>query len=267
MRLVDSHCHLNKELYNDGLDGIFSRAAENSVGCMLFASSDVATSMEAVCTANMYKCIPNIYAAVGVHPHEAAKVSSDYIDEIETLSKDSRVLAIGEIGLDYFYDISPREVQRKVFAEQLELAKRAAKPVVIHVRDSKSKSDGDAASELLHLLREHGAEKCGGVIHCFSGNAKEARSALELGFYISFAGPITYPSNRVLREIAADIPIDRILCETDSPYLAPQGYRGKRNEPRHVRSVYECIAMLRGMSVDKFADIVCKNFERAFHIV
>lgn len=266
MFLTDTHCHLNKEYFPDGLDTVFANAKANDVKRMIFASADIASSKEAAALASVQKADPEIFALAGVHPHEAKNVSQDYLAEIENITKNERVPAIGEIGLDYFYDLSDRAVQRRVFAEQLELAKKISMPIVIHVRDAKIKSEGDATADLFAIMRECGAEKNGGVIHCFSGSAEEANKALEMGFYISFAGPVTYPANRLLRETAANIPIDRILCETDSPYLAPQGHRGKPNEPAFVRCVYEYISMVRAMPLEEFADAVKSNTERVFKI-
>ena len=266
MFLIDSHCHLNKEYYPDGLDGVFERAAGAEVKRMIFASADAATSREAAELARAQTAGPEIYALAGVHPHEAAAASPSYLDEIRELALEPRAVAVGEIGLDYFYDISPRDTQRRVLREQLELAKEIKKPVVIHVRDAKDRSEGDANGELLAILREHGADKIGGVIHCFSGSMRDAEAALELGFYISFAGPVTYPKNTALREAAMAVPLDRILCETDSPYLAPQGFRGKTNEPFHVREVYEYVSMLKGVPMEEFAAAVKENVERVFRL-
>lgn len=240
------------------------RAAGTEVKRMIFASADVATSREAAELARVSTEGPEIYALAGVHPHEAAAVAPSYLEKIRELAREPRVVAVGEIGLDYFYDISPRDAQRRVLREQLELAKEIKKPVVIHVRDAKERSEGDANGELLAILREHGADKIGGVIHCFSGSMSDAEAALELGFYISFAGPVTYPKNTALREVAMAVPLDRILCETDSPYLAPQGFRGKTNEPFHVREVYEYVSMLKGVSMDAFAAAVKENVEKVF---
>ncbi len=264
MFLVDAHCHLNREYYPDGLADVFARAAGNEVKRMLFASADVATSREAAALASAQTDQPEIFALAGVHPHEAEKVSPDYLAELEEIAKNERVCAIGEIGLDYFYDHSPRETQRRVFSAQIELAKRIGKPIVIHVRDARNRSEGDANGEVAAMLRAGGAEAVGGVVHCFSGNAEDARAALDLGFYISFAGPVTYPRNQALREIAMTVPLDRILCETDSPYLAPQGFRGRQNEPWHVRSVYEYLSMLKGLPLEEFAQTVRENGERLF---
>lgn len=264
MFLIDSHCHLNREYFAEGLEGVLERAKKAEVRRVIFASSDVPTSREAAETANAYTGGPEVYALAGVHPHEAAGVSSSYLDELREIAREPRVVAIGEIGLDYYYDNSPRDVQRRVLHEQLELAKDLRLPVVIHVRDAKDRDTGDANGELAAILREHDAAKFGGVIHCFSGEARDAEAALELGFYISFAGPITYPKNTALRSIASAVPLDRILCETDSPYLAPQGFRGKRNEPCHVCEVYEYISMLKSVTMEELADAVKKNVDVLF---
>lgn len=265
MFLVDTHCHLNVEYYPDGLSKVFENALKCDVKRMLFASADLPSTREAVDFAEKHEGLPEIWALAGVHPHEASSVADGITAELEELARSSKVSAVGEIGLDYFYDNSPRDIQREVFRSQIRLAKKINKPVVIHVRDSADRSSGDANSETLAILKEESAETVGGVIHCFSGDAQNARDALDLGFYISFAGPVTYPKNIALREIAMDIvPIDRILCETDSPYLAPQHIRGKTNEPCHVRDVYEMISMLRGMSLEDFAEAVKENGERLF---
>lgn len=264
MFLTDTHCHLNKEYYPDGLAGVFERAAENDVKRMLFASAEVPSSLEAAALAQVQTSGPEIYALAGVHPHEAEKAGADYLSVIERTALLPRVSAIGEIGLDYFYDISPRDIQRRVFCEQVELAKKIKKPIVIHVRDAKDRGEGNANGELLDILKNQHAESVGGVIHCFSGHQEDADAALELGFYISFAGPLTYPKNTALREIAMTVPMDRLLCETDSPYLAPQGFRGKPNEPCHVRAVYEYLSMLKSMPLEEFADIIKKNGEKLF---
>ncbi|MFR5880857.1 MAG: TatD family hydrolase [Cloacibacillus evryensis] len=261
MFLVDAHCHLNREYYPDGLADVFARAAGNEVKRMLFASADVATSREAAALASAQTDQPEIFALAGVHPHEAEKVSPDYLAELEEIAKNERVCAIGEIGLDYFYDHSPRETQRRVFSAQIELAKRIGKPIVIHVRDARNRSEGDANGEVAAMLRAGGAEAVGGVVHCFSGNAEDARAALDLGFYISFAGPVTYPRNQALREIAMTVPLDCILerlTRTSRP-----GFRAGRTS-RAWRSVYEYLSMLKGLPLEEFAQTVRENGERLF---
>ncbi len=265
MFLVDTHCHLNREYYPDGLSAVFENALKSDVKRLLFASADMASTREAVELAEKHDGLPEVWALAGVHPHEASSVSAGLPNELEDLAKRQKVSAVGEIGLDFYYDNSPRDIQKEVFRSQLLLAKKISKPVVIHVRDASKRSCGDANSEMLAILREESAETVGGVIHCFSGDAQNAMDALDLGFYISFAGPVTYPKNKALREIAMDVvPLDRILCETDSPYLAPQQIRGRRNEPCHVREVYEMISMLKGIPTEEFAEAVKENGERLF---
>ena len=265
MFLVDTHCHLNKEYYPDGLSEVFGNALKSDVKRLIFASADLASTREAVTLAEKHHGAPEIWALAGVHPHEASSVSEGLPEELESLAMSNKVSAVGEIGLDFYYDNSPREMQREVFRSQIRLAKKINKPVVIHVRDSAKRSSGDANSEMLAILNEESADLIGGVIHCFSGDRQNAIDALEMGFYISFAGPVTYPKNKALREIAMDtVPLDRILCETDSPYLAPQQIRGRTNEPCHVRDVYELISMLKGMSLEEFAAAVKENGERLF---
>ena len=265
MFLVDTHCHLNKEYYPDGLSEVFGKALKSDVKRLIFASADLASTREAVTLAEKHHGAPEIWALAGVHPHEASSVSEGLPEELESLAMSNKVSAVGEIGLDFYYDNSPREIQGEVFRSQIRLAKKINKPVVIHVRDSAKRSSGDANSEMLAILNEESADLIGGVIHCFSGDRQNAIDALEMGFYISFAGPVTYPKNKALREIAMDtVPLDRILCETDSPYLAPQQIRGRTNEPCHVRDVYEMISMLKGMSLEEFAAAVKENGERLF---
>ncbi len=264
MFLIDTHCHINKEYYPDGLEKVFENALANDVKGMIFASADIESSIEALNFVSAHKPMPEIKAIAGVHPHEAEKTASSYISELKEIASSDNVLAIGEIGLDYFYDNSPRDIQRKIFSEQIELAGNICKPIVLHIRDAAMKFEGDANSETLAILKEANADKIGGVVHCFSGEKKHAKAALDMGFYISFAGPITFPKNQELREIAMYVPSDRILCETDSPYLAPQGYRGKPNEPCHVKSVYEMISMLKGITTEEFSAQVFNNVRTVF---
>ena len=266
MFLVDTHCHINAEYYPDGLEPVFANMLDNGVRRLVFASSDLKSSREAVEVAKRQLTEPEVYATVGIHPHEAGKVSQDYLSELGELAREPRVVAIGEIGLDYYYELTPRDVQKRVFVEQIEFAKSIGKPVMLHLRSAKNTADGDANSEALEILHETEASETGGVVHCFSGTMQNALEALEMGFYISFDGPITYPANMQLREIAMEIPLDRILCETDSPYLAPQGFRGRPNEPCHVRQVYELLAMLKKMPLEDFAAAVRENGERIFNI-
>lgn len=213
MFLIDTHCHLNIEYYPKGLSKVFERMKANNVGMAVLASVDIASSKEALEILNSANARDRIrmYAIAGVHPHEAGKMPGNYISELEEIAKNDKVIAIGEIGLDYFYEISPRETQRRVFSEQIELAKKLNKPMAIHVRDAAKRANGPANRELLNIMQEHNAESVGGVIHCFSGTQEDADKVLEMGFYISFAGPITYPKNMSMRKVALAVPTDRIL--------------------------------------------------------
>jgi TatD DNase family protein len=265
MFLVDTHCHLDSATLSGPLSPVLRHAHDSGVERLLTVGFDIHSSVECIEIASMHSDTePDIYAAAGIHPHEAKSAEEGFAGQLKTLLKHPRVSALGEIGLDYFYDNSPREVQRKIFAEQIEIAKEAKKPIVIHVRDAKVRSEGDANSEVYAMLKDAHAEITGGVIHCFSGNMQDAENALGLGFYISFAGPVTYPRCEELRKIARTIPIDRILCETDSPYLTPQPKRGSKNEPSFVRYVYETIAGVRGMELEELAEEVLKNSARLF---
>jgi TatD DNase family protein len=193
-----------------------------------------------------------IYATVGVHPHDASKATPETFAAMEALAAESKVLAIGEIGLDYHYDFSPRGVQRNVFIEQLKLAGRAGKPIVIHTRE--------AWDDTLLVLREHWSGS--GIIHCFSGGSAEARQALDLGFYLSFGGVLTFPKADALREAARLAPEDRLLIETDAPYLAPVPQRGKRNEPAFMVETARRLAEVRGAAPEHIAEVTTANFER-----
>jgi TatD DNase family protein len=264
IRLFDSHCHLDMEEFSGDFDAVVSRAAEAGVRRALLAACDVRSSCQVIRIAREVKR-PDIafFASAGVHPHEADSLRGGLPRELEELADMSEVAAIGEIGLDYYYDNSPRDVQRDVFETQLEWAERAKKPILVHLRNASQRDAGDAYGEAMAAIKNH-PKLSGGVIHCFSGGVGDARRALDLGFYISFAGPVTYPKSSELREAAAYVPTDRILCETDSPYLAPQSKRGRRNEPALVREVYEKIADLRGTSLNEFAASAWENGERLF---
>ncbi|MDR0764474.1 MAG: TatD family hydrolase [Synergistaceae bacterium] len=264
IRFFDSHCHLDMEAFSGDFDAVVSRAGEAGVRRALLVACDVRSSFEVIRIAREVKR-PDIafLASAGVHPHEAGTVRGGLPRELEELADASEAAAIGEIGLDYYYDNSPRDIQMAVFETQMEWAERAKKPILVHLRNAQSRDAGDAYGEAMTAIANH-TKLSGGVIHCFSGNIGDARRALDLGFYISFAGPITYPKSSESREAAVYVPTDRVLCETDSPYLAPRSRRGKRNEPANVREVYEKIAQLRGVSLNEFSASVWENGERLF---
>lgn len=247
------------------IEAVIDRMAAAGVARAIVVGCDEMSSREAIDAARRYSNDRvKLYATVGVHPHDASSAEAGLPEELTDLAANSLCAAVGEIGLDFYYDNSPRDVQRRVFAEQIEWAREARKPIVLHLRNAKS--GGDAYGEAMKTLRAHHADEIGGVVHCFSGTVDDARSALDLGFFVSFAGPVTYPKATELREAAKLVPLDRILCETDSPYLAPQSRRGKRNEPALVAEVYDMVARVKGISVEMLADAVWRNCGAAFDL-
>ena len=200
-----------------------------------------------------------IYTSVGIHPHEAKEITPRHLDELARLAKHPKVIAWGEIGLDYFYDHSPRDVQAKVFRSQMELAAAVKLPIIIHCRD--------AWDDCLTQMEEQWAPTAlGGILHCFSGTLEQARRGLQMGFMVSFAGNATFPKTQNLRDVARDLPLEAILLETDAPYLAPQAYRGRRNEPAYVAEVAKTLAAVRNLAADEFAAATAANFRRFFRM-
>jgi len=200
-----------------------------------------------------------IYATVGIHPHDAAAAAETHFARLDELSRHPRVIGWGEMGLDYYYDYSPREVQKQVFRQQLRQARQAKLPAIIHCRD--------AWEDCLEILEQDWRSGgLGGIFHCFTGTLEEARRGLDLGFLISFAGNVSYPKNQSLRDVAREIPLDRMLTETDSPFLAPQGRRGKRNEPAFVVEVAQSLASVRDLGTDLVAEATTANFRRLFRL-
>ncbi len=252
MKLVDSHCHLDHEKFRGDLDAVLDRAAANGVDRMLcIGTGDGPPDLEhAIALADRYR---QISATVGVHPHDAAKATPDTFDALRRLLKHERVVALGEMGLDYHYDFSPREVQRDVFIEQMRLACEALKPIIIHTRE--------AWDDTLSLLREHWRERTG-IMHCFTGDAAQAREALDLGFLLAFGGVVTFPRSEAIRDALRQVPDDRLLVETDCPYLAPVPNRGKRNEPAFMADSVRVIAQVRGTTPEHIAQLTTANFER-----
>lgn len=251
MTLVDSHCHLDDEKYDGDREQAIKRARAAGVErLMAIGSGDGPPDLEAaVRLADRY---PFIYATVGVHPHDAKKADPATFDRLRELARHPKVLAIGEIGLDYHYDFSPRETQRAVFERQLELAAEAGKPVVIHTRE--------AWDDTMAALRANW--RGGGIMHCFSGGESRAREALELGFHLSFGGVVTFPKAEELRRAARIVPDDRLLVETDCPYLAPVPHRGKRNEPAFLVETVKRLAAVRETTPEAIAALTTANWER-----
>jgi TatD DNase family protein len=255
-KLIDSHCHLDNEQFAEDREAVIERALAAGVEHMVaIGSGDGPPDLEAgIRLADRY---PFFYATIGVHPHDASKADDATYHRLRELAAHPKVVAFGEMGLDYHYDHSPRDVQRDVFIQQMRLANDARKPIVIHSRT--------AWPDTIALLREHWAEpgqRLGGIMHCFSEGPREAEEALALGFYISFAGVVTFPKATAIQEAAKMVPADRLLIETDSPFLAPVPKRGKRNEPAFVVETARKIAELRGATVEEIAQITSANWRR-----
>ncbi len=253
--LFDSHCHLDDSRYDDDRDQVFARAAEAGVRYVVNPGADLETSRNAVAMAAKH---PNVYATVGVHPHDAKDMDEDILQFIEHLAGKPKVVAIGEIGLDFHYDFSPRDVQRHWFIQQIRLAKRLSLPIVIH--------DREANQEVFDTLKAEKAFDTGVLMHCYSGSAELAKHYLKHGAMLSIAGPITFSNARKTVEVVQLVPLEHLLIETDGPYLTPIPYRGKRNEPAYVRYVAEKIAEIKGMTAEEVGELTCLNALRFFRI-
>jgi TatD DNase family protein len=253
--MIDSHCHLDDPVFDADRDAVIQRALDAGVELMVaIGTGKGPPDLEA--GVRMADAHPQFLATVGVHPHDAAKAAPDTWQRLEDLLAHPKVIAIGEIGLDYHYDFSPREVQRDVFVQQLELAAAHRKPIVIHTRE--------AWDDTIALLEQHWAPHgLPGIMHCFTGNIAQAEQALALGFYLSFGGVVTFPKATELHEATRAVPLDRILLETDAPYLAPVPRRGKRNEPTFIVHTASRLAELRGVTVEEIACATTENFRRA----
>ena len=265
---IDSHAHLEMPQFDADRDAVLARAYEAGVETVVAIGSGTGPgSLDcAIQLANREKTgEPRIFATVGIHPHEAKLATDADFGELSALARNPKVIAWGEIGLDYFYDHSPREVQRAVFLKQLELAHAAKLPVVIHCRPSADSQN--AWDECLGILAAQWASSgLGGVLHCFTGLMEQARRALDLGFMISFAGNVTFPKAQNIRDAAREVPLDRIFIETDSPFLAPVPHRGKRNEPAFVPGVARSIGELRGIVAEEVGIQTAQNVRRFFRL-
>lgn len=242
LELFDTHAHLHFPEFDGDRDAMLARARAAGVRRMLTIGTEVPTSHAAVALAARE---PDVWATVGVHPHDAGETDETSLIEVERLAGEPRVVAIGEIGLDFFRNLSPRVVQERVFRRFVACARALRKPVVVHCRD--------AHADTLAILAEERVGEVGGIMHCFSGDVAIARRCLDLGLLISLAGPVTYPNARALPDVARFVPGDRLVIETDCPFLPPQGYRGKRNEPAYLALTAARVAELRGEPVEKLA--------------
>ena len=258
MDLIDSHAHIDFPQFADDREAMLDRARDAGVGTLLAIGTGPGPEKldAAIPFAEQHGWI---YTSVGIHPHEAKEVTPHHLEELARLAQHPKVIACGEIGLDYFYDHSPREVQATVFRSQMELARAAKLPIIIHCRD--------AWDDCLTLIEQHFKPTgLGGILHCFTGTLAHARRGLDMGFLISFAGNSTYPKTQYIRDVAKELPLDRMLIETDSPFLAPQAYRGKRNEPAYVAEVAKTLAAVRNLPPEEIASATAANFRRLFRI-
>jgi TatD DNase family protein len=256
MQLFDTHAHLHFPDYADDLDAVLERAHEAGVRGMVTIGTDRETNQAVV---ELARRLPDVWATVGIHPHDAGEAVEADFAEMEKLARsEAKVVGFGEMGLDFFRNLSPPEAQREVFRRQISMARELGKPVVIHCRD--------AHHETLAILAEERAREIGGVMHCFSGDVEIARRCLDLGLFISLAGPVTYKNARALPEVARFVPEDRLVVETDCPYLPPTPHRGKRNEPAYVVLTAAFVAELRGVAPEALGAAVTANAATLFGI-
>ncbi len=253
--LFDSHAHLDSSKFNQDRDAVIKRAYDSGVKWIMNPGADYESSVDAVKLAETYDFM---YAAVGIHPHDAKSLDDMMLGLIKAMARKSKVKAIGEIGLDYHYDFSPRDEQVYWFRKQLQLAKELKMPVIIH--------DREANNDVMTILKEENSFETGVLMHCFSGSAELARQYVKLGAYISIAGPVTFKNSRKLIEVVETVPMDRLMIETDSPYLTPTPFRGKRNESAHVRYVAEKIAEIKGLTFEEVAEQTAINAKKYFNI-
>ena len=265
--LIDSHAHLDSERYEGELLEVLQRAWAAGVGAVLTIGigegpAEMQCALE-ICRKYREQGIPKLYASAGIYPHNAHEADEAALAKLDGLLAEQEVIACGEIGLDYYHEGAPHETQKRVFVRQMEIAAARKRPILIHTRGK----DGDNScwEDTLALLAGHWEPAgIGGILHCFSGDWEHAERAMEMGFLISFAGNMTYPKAQPLRDVAARVPLDRLLVETDAPFLAPMPNRGQRNEPAWVAHTAAALAELRGVSAQEMASITTKNFERLF---
>jgi TatD DNase family protein len=253
--LFDTHAHLHVPEFADDLPSVLERARAAGVRRLVTIGTDVATTTAAIALAAR---VDRVWATAGIHPHDAGEADEAAFAEIERLAADPRVVAIGEIGLDFFRNLAPRDAQERTFRRLLDLARRLGKPAVMHCRD--------AHVETLTILEEERVREVGGIMHCFSGDVAIARRCLDAGLAISLAGPVTYPNARALPEVARFVPADRLVVETDCPFLPPQGHRGRRNEPAYLALTASRVAELRGEPLDTLGPPMSDNARRLFGV-
>ncbi|QQE74545.1 TatD family hydrolase [Brevibacillus composti] len=253
--LFETHAHLNAPAFDEDRDEVIARARENGVSTIVNIGFNAETIPTCLQLAESHDFI---YAVVGWHPQDAKDMTDEHLEWLEELSRHPKVVGLGEMGLDYYWDTSPRDVQAEVFRKQIRLARKLGMPIIIHNRD--------AHQDVINILREEKAAEVGGIMHCFSGSWETAKLALDMNFYISFGGPLTFKNAKQPKEVAAKVPLDRLLIETDCPYLTPHPFRGKRNESGYVRYVCEEMAAIRGLSYEEMAQVTSENARRLFRL-
>jgi TatD DNase family protein len=253
--LIDSHAHLEMPEFKKDLEGVIRRAMESGVEYIFTVGTEKKDWGRTLEIANAH---PSIYAILGIHPHNAKEIDDQTYPLLKDLCKNGKVKAYGEIGLDFFRNLSPQDIQLKRFREQIELAKELGLPIVVH--------DREAHEETLEILKSEKAEECGGIIHCFSGDYEMAKVCMDMGFYISIPGTITFKNAESFREIIKKIPLDSLLVETDAPFLTPEPFRGKRNEPSYVRYTAQKVAEIKKVSFDKVAEVTTENALRVYRL-
>lgn len=252
---IDTHVHLNADQYEEDLQEVIDRALEANVKKMVVIGFDRITIERAMKLVEEYSFI---YAVVGWHPVDAIDCTEEDLKWIEELAAHEKVVGIGEMGLDYHWDKSPKEIQQEIFRKQIRLAQKVKLPIIIHNRD--------ATEDVIRILQEEEAYLTGGIMHCFGGSVETAKQCIDMNFMISLGGPVTFKNAKRPKEVAAEIPLEYLLIETDAPYLAPHPHRGKRNEPGLVPLVAEEIARLKGISIEEVAEATTKNAERFFNL-
>ncbi len=254
--LFDSHAHLNDERFDEDREELISSLQEKGVDLVVNPGACISTSISSIELAKKYNFI---YAAVGVHPHDVGELDETAIDTLRKLATENeKVVAIGEIGLDYYYDNSPREIQKEWFIKQIELANELKLPIIIH--------DRDAHGDTFEIIKKYKSPEIGCVLHCYSGNVELAREYVKMGCYISLSGTVTFKNNKKTKEVAREIPLDKLFIETDSPYMAPTPHRGKRNDPSLVQFVADTIAIEKGVSYETVCETTKENAKRLFNI-
>lgn len=254
LMFIDTHVHLNADQYEEDVEEVIARALEAGVTTMVVVGFDRKTINKAMDLAARYSFI---YVVVGWHPVDAIDCTSEDLAWIESLAEHPKVVGIGETGLDYHWDKSPKDTQQEIFRKQINLAKKVNLPIIIHNRE--------ATADIVRILKEEDASQVGGIMHCFSGSVETAKECIDMNFMISLGGPVTFKNAKTPKQVATEIPIDKLLIETDAPYLTPHPFRGKRNEPAHVTLVAEEIARLKGMSVEEVANITTRNARKLFN--